>query len=144
MKPELRPAGPSPTRLASRTHIRSPGHSCDSLRAAASPAKPAPITSQSAVVLPSNGCAGSAAGNEGGRGGDEGRKRARNDGGIGLLLYGNSKGEFYPVSSLESGVMLPYDVKQMVQIEMSDGDLILVGNNNDKVVGLKNNKKQSN
>ena len=49
MKPELRPAGPCATSLASTTTIDSPGRSWARRRAADRPAKPAPTISQSAV-----------------------------------------------------------------------------------------------
>jgi len=63
----------------------------------------------------------------------------RNDSGIGLLLYGDGKGKFTPVSSDKSGVVLPYDVKKMISLNTPNGDLIIVGNNDDKVIVLKKN-----
>ncbi len=60
----------------------------------------------------------------------------RNDGGIGLLLYGNGKGDFKPVAPLESGISLPYDVKQMLPVATPKGELIIIGNNDEKVLGL--------
>ncbi|MEM1121902.1 MAG: FG-GAP-like repeat-containing protein, partial [Bacteroidota bacterium] len=64
----------------------------------------------------------------------------RNDSGIGLLLLGDGKGNFAPVSPMESGVVLPYDVKQMISFEVEGQQMIIVGNNNSAVKGLVRNK----
>ena len=64
MNPELRPAGPSPTRTASSTTILLPLACLTRRWAAAKPAKPAPITSQSAVILLFSGVAGSGSGSK--------------------------------------------------------------------------------
>ena len=64
----------------------------------------------------------------------------RNDASIGLLLFGDGKGNFRPAPAVESGIVLPYDVKKMVEISTPDGRLILTGNNDDKVMGLRQKK----
>lgn len=53
----------------------------------------------------------------------------RNDAGYGLLLAGNSKGEFEEIDVRKSGFFVPYNVKALAQINK----LILVGCNNDKL-----------
>lgn len=57
----------------------------------------------------------------------------RNDAGYGLLLLGDGTGEFNPVNAKESGFFAPGDVKAMVALKTRNGQLILVGNNNDYV-----------
>ncbi|MDX2246823.1 MAG: VCBS repeat-containing protein [Bacteroidia bacterium] len=55
---------------------------------------------------------------------------ARNDAGFGLLLTGDGKGNFDPVSHEKSGFFVPFDVKQMVSLRNLNQKLILVGCNN--------------
>jgi len=55
----------------------------------------------------------------------------RNDASVGLLLAGNGKGEFEPVTPLESNFYVPFDVKSMILLDSPDHPLILVGCNND-------------
>lgn len=54
----------------------------------------------------------------------------RHDAGNGLLLTGNGKGDFEPVSTTDSGFFTPYDVKDMKLIEVNGKQFVLVGNNN--------------
>ncbi len=55
----------------------------------------------------------------------------RNDASTGLFLKGNGKGDFLPVSILESGFYAPYDAKNMNVIKVRDKEIILIANNND-------------
>ncbi|MEM8965962.1 MAG: VCBS repeat-containing protein, partial [Bacteroidota bacterium] len=53
---------------------------------------------------------------------------ARNDASLGLVLLGNGKGSFTPLSLAESGLLAPGDVKSMVKLNQADGGtLVLVG-----------------
>ncbi len=55
----------------------------------------------------------------------------RNDAGTGLLLYGDGKGNFSPVSINDSGFYAPYDAKDMKRIRVGNKEVILIANNND-------------
>ena len=55
----------------------------------------------------------------------------RNDAGNGLLLEGDGKGNWQPVSPAESGIYLPYDVKKIQPIQTANGTYFLFGCNND-------------
>ncbi|MEP5340199.1 MAG: VCBS repeat-containing protein [Algibacter sp.] len=55
----------------------------------------------------------------------------RNDAGTGVLLLGNGKGDFNPVSIKESGFYAPKDVKDMAPIIVGGKQMILIANNND-------------
>ena len=57
----------------------------------------------------------------------------RNDAGIGILLLGNSLNEFKPVPALESGLVIPLDVKKMALLPNGDAPLILFGINDGPV-----------
>lgn len=57
----------------------------------------------------------------------------RNDAGFGLLLEGDGKGQFKPVSNLKSGFYVPYDVKSLATVHGDGTELILVGCNNDSL-----------
>ena len=57
----------------------------------------------------------------------------RNDAGIGLLLLGDGKGDFQPVSYLESGFFVPFDVKSMNALTVGGSRYIIVGCNNDEM-----------
>ena len=63
----------------------------------------------------------------------------RNDAGIGLYLQGDGHGNFKPVRSLESGFYAPYDVKALAIINTSQGKVILVANNDDKLQAIRIN-----
>ncbi|WP_051315572.1 VCBS repeat-containing protein [Arenibacter certesii] len=54
----------------------------------------------------------------------------RNDAGIGLLLKGDGKCGFTTIPMLESGLSLPYDVKEMKSIKLGTARGIVVGINN--------------
>lgn len=51
----------------------------------------------------------------------------RNDAGIGVLLLGDGKGNFEPLSKAESGFYVPYDVKNLAKLNKQ---AVLVGCNN--------------
>ena len=55
----------------------------------------------------------------------------RNDAGIGLVLLGDGKGAFDPLSKAESGFFAPYDVKSLARINKTT---VLVGSNNGPVL----------
>ena len=57
----------------------------------------------------------------------------RNDSGVGLLLSGDGSGNFLPLSVLESGFFVPFNVKNIKSIETSFGPSIIVGCNNDSL-----------
>ncbi|MDA0195937.1 MAG: VCBS repeat-containing protein [Bacteroidetes bacterium] len=54
----------------------------------------------------------------------------RNDAGIGLFLKGDGRGSFKGVPSLQSGFLVPYDVKKLAVISTQKDKLILCGVNN--------------
>lgn len=56
---------------------------------------------------------------------------ARNDAGIGLVLLGDGKGAFTPLSKSESGFYVPYDVKSLARINKN---AVLIGSNNGPVL----------
>ena len=58
---------------------------------------------------------------------------ARADAGYGLLLLGDGKGGFSPISKDESGFYVPYDVKSLETIKSGGQKIILVGCNNDEM-----------
>ncbi len=55
---------------------------------------------------------------------------SRADAGIGLLLKGNGRGRFSPVSISESGFFIPGNIKSMLMVPTATENLILVGENN--------------
>lgn len=55
----------------------------------------------------------------------------RNDAGTGLLLKGDGKGNFMPISISETGFFTPNDVKDMKTIKVGNKEVILVANNDD-------------
>lgn len=57
----------------------------------------------------------------------------RNDAGTGLLLLGDGKNNFKPLTNLESGFFANKDAKKLKILKTKDQNLILVGNNNDKL-----------
>jgi hypothetical protein len=58
----------------------------------------------------------------------------RDDASIGLLLKGDGKGNFNPVSPVQSGFLSDLDSKGMVKLILENGQsLILVGNNSNRV-----------
>ncbi len=61
----------------------------------------------------------------------------RNDAGVGLLLKGDGKGNFEPISPTQSGIYLPYDVKKAATFKTNTGEpIVVVVSNNEKVVVL--------
>ncbi|GJM33699.1 MAG: hypothetical protein DHS20C18_27000 [Saprospiraceae bacterium] len=66
---------------------------------------------------------------------------ARNDAGIGLLMLGDSKGNFEPLSYKESGFFAPFDVKSM---KILDNQSLVLGCNNDflQVFSIKSTLKK--
>jgi hypothetical protein len=67
------------------------------------------------------------------------------DGGVGLLLKGNGNGNFEPVDSKESGVLLPGDHRALIHIDL-DGDHrpdIICAANNGALRALRNNTPES-
>lgn len=60
----------------------------------------------------------------------------RNDASMGLLLEGNGKGDFSPVSIQQSGFYAPKDVKDMKTIKVGTKEVILVANNNDALQAI--------
>lgn len=63
----------------------------------------------------------------------------RNDGGFGLYLKGNGKGEFKTIMASESGFFTPGDVKQMNAIKFKGQDYIIAAKNNDFLQFIKKN-----
>jgi hypothetical protein len=61
----------------------------------------------------------------------------RNDAGIGLLLLGNGKGDFNPVSVTKSGFYVPGDVKCLESIFIQGNRCFIVGKNKDKIQVIK-------
>lgn len=55
----------------------------------------------------------------------------RNDASNGLLLKGDGKGNFEPITSRESGFYVPGDVKDLTEITIKGQNYILVAKNND-------------
>ena len=66
----------------------------------------------------------------------------RNDAGIGLLLKGNGKGGFSPISTTESGFFAPNDAKDMKQIKVGEREVILIANNDDKLQAIEHIKSK--
>lgn len=57
----------------------------------------------------------------------------RNDAGYSLMLERDGKGEFKAITARESGLFLPYEVKQLALIKGSSGDFLLAACNNDNL-----------
>ncbi|MFK8010019.1 MAG: VCBS repeat-containing protein [Saprospiraceae bacterium] len=53
----------------------------------------------------------------------------RNDAGNGLILKGDGQGNWLPMANSESGINVPYDVKTIQSIKISNGEYILFGCN---------------
>ncbi len=64
----------------------------------------------------------------------------RPDAGVGLFLAGDGKGNFYPMNYLESGFLLPYDVKKLRIFNYQGKLTIIAGCNNDfyQLFGMNN------
>ncbi len=63
----------------------------------------------------------------------------RNDAGIGLLLKGNGKGDFTPLSYNQTGLLLRNDVKKLKIIKSQGESIVLIANNNDQLESFKIN-----
>ncbi|GAB1856921.1 VCBS repeat-containing protein [Flavobacteriaceae bacterium MHTCC 0001] len=65
----------------------------------------------------------------------------RNDGGFGLFLKGDGKGNFQPISASKSGLFIPGDVKQMTPIGVKGEVYIVVAKNKDylQFIAIKKN-----
>ncbi|MRI01122.1 hypothetical protein GH721_11330 [Kriegella sp. EG-1] len=61
----------------------------------------------------------------------------RNDAGVGLLLIGNGKNDFTPISPKESGFFMPYDVKKLVPIKTSTETHYIGAVNNGSIQSFK-------
>jgi hypothetical protein len=61
----------------------------------------------------------------------------RNDAGIGILLLGDSRGNWTPTSYAQSGISIPFDVKKIRKIEIEGVSYLMFGCNNDAVRFLK-------
>lgn len=59
------------------------------------------------------------------------------DAGIGLLLKGDGKGNFLPLSKKESGVLIQGDVRDMILLNDKKNGCVVVSKNNDKMLILK-------
>jgi len=57
----------------------------------------------------------------------------RNDAGMGLLLLGDGKNNFNPLSFSESGFMARKDAKKVKALKVGGQNVIIVGNNNDQL-----------
>ncbi len=65
----------------------------------------------------------------------------RNDASNGLFLKGDGHGGFEPVTSNQSGLFAPGDVKDMATIIVQGAQYIIVGKNNDRIQFIKVKKK---
>ena len=59
------------------------------------------------------------------------------DANIGLLLKGNKKGDFKPVSQKESGLYIPGDARDMITLKGRQGAIIAVSKNNGAVQAIR-------
>lgn len=60
----------------------------------------------------------------------------RNDAGYGMVLLNQGQFQFKPVNSLESGLFLPFDVKNLHWMGVNGQTLLISGNNNDKLAAF--------
>ena len=58
----------------------------------------------------------------------------RYDASYGLLLTGDGKGNFEPLSAAESGIRMDGEVRDIISISSAKKRLILVSRNNDSIV----------
>ena len=65
---------------------------------------------------------------------------SRADGGYGMLLTGDGEGNFAPMSKLQSGIDIPFNIKSLLGVQTNTERLILVGCNNDKLQVIKVNR----
>lgn len=64
----------------------------------------------------------------------------RNDAGIGLLLLGDSRGNWMPVPCSQSGISIPFDVKKIRKIEIEGASYLMFGCNDESVYFLKHHR----
>lgn len=64
---------------------------------------------------------------------------SRADGGYGLLLLGDGNGNFEPMSKMDSGIDIPFNVKSLLEVKTDTKRLVLAGCNNDQLQVLKLN-----
>lgn len=67
-------------------------------------------------------------------------QQGNSDAGIGLVLKGNDKGSFLPLSFEKTQCYIPGDVRDMVAVNGKNGELIIVAKNNTSVQVIKKNK----
>ncbi len=59
----------------------------------------------------------------------------------GAVLIGNGKGEFYPMTSLESGFIVPGDAKALARLSTNTSDFYIATQNQDSLLVYNNSKK---
>jgi len=59
------------------------------------------------------------------------------DANIGILLKGNAKGDFKVMDRNNTGLYVPGDVRDMLELKTAKGNIIIVSKNNDAVEVLK-------
>ncbi len=57
-------------------------------------------------------------------------QQGNNDAGLGLLLKGNGKGDFAPLSQKVSGLYVPGDARDLITLKGKNGEVIVVSKNN--------------
>jgi predicted NUDIX family NTP pyrophosphohydrolase len=69
-------------------------------------------------------------------------KFGEQDAGKGLMLAGNGKGEFKSLNAAESGLFIKGEIRDIQEVKLSDGKIILVfaRNNNDLYICTGNKK----
>jgi len=67
----------------------------------------------------------------------------RSDAGVGLLLMNQGNMEFKAIPAEESGIILPYDVKQLKWLNVGNEKTVIVGVNDGPMQWLKLNKKET-
>lgn len=65
----------------------------------------------------------------------------RYDASYGVYLKGDGKGNFKSVSAKESGIKINGEVRDIITVQTTKGDIIMVARNNDTMVTFKKNKK---
>ena len=67
-------------------------------------------------------------------------QQGRCDAGLGLLLKGDGKGNFTAVPHTATGVYVPGDVRDMMELQAKKGSVIVISKNNDTVQVLRKNQ----
>jgi enediyne biosynthesis protein E4 len=65
----------------------------------------------------------------------------RYDASYGLFLKGDGKGKFVSIPALKSGIKMDGEVRDILRINITEGEIILVARNNDNLLALKRTKK---